>query len=252
MHQARMKEIFLSDAELDAAMQQLEDSIASRPPVSTRVITEEDEWNALWMNDSDAVDILRSFYPNLNWSWFLVRNRAGLTEGYPKIRFDQNCENVIYKLRDIEDFAEMYGQGKYQLKDIHKVTRKHFDSIPDKEYREVEMRGDTAEDVLGVRSEGDADALPLSREQAFILSGEIHDAAEIQKATGYAVTTLTYALRAAAQAGGTLDGKEVEAFIESAIAVAGRSYGNAISLFELSSAVSRRIGDGYTNRVTVD
>lgn len=117
-----MKEIFLSDAELDAVMQQFEDSIGLKPPVSAKAHTTDDDelikgmhigGSFGCMNNSHAVDILRALYPDTNWNWFLVRNRAGLTEGYPTIRFDQNCENVVYKPIDIEDFAEMYGDGKY-------------------------------------------------------------------------------------------------------------------------------------------
>lgn len=135
---------------------------------------------------------------------------------------------------------------------IRKVACKVFESIPDEEYREVEKRGDTAEDALGVRSAGAADALRLSYEQAGNLSYEIHEAAKIQKAAAYAVTRFTYALQAVAEAGQTLDKKELEAFVSNAIEVAGRSYDNATRLFRLSMAVDRRKGNGYTDRVTVD
>lgn len=252
MQQAPMKEIFLSDAEPDAAMQKLEDSVALKPQVNSWFIDDEKDLNGMWMENSHAVDILGELYPHMNWTWFLVRNRAGVTDGHPKIRFDQNCESISYKFRDIADFAEMYGEGKYSLSHIRKVSVNYFRLLAEPEYRIVEMRGDTEEDVIGVRSEGDADAMRLSEKQASILGSEIRVAAEIQKETGYALTTLTYALRAAAQTGCTLDDKEVEAFIESALEVVIRSLDNATRLFRLSMAVNRRKGNGYTDTVTVD
>lgn len=195
-----------------------------------------------------AVNILQMLFPETNWDLFLAKNRHGLTDGYPVIPYDHNCEIICYELEKLHQFAYRFGAGRYSEERIQEISKKYLDDL-DCTFElksllndlETQLAADEGGDELGVRHEGDSDALILSSNEYANLCMKLSAIMEEQDRSRDALTTLAFSFRALAALNGNVRDDDVEAIANVALDHAARVVANSNELLALVGALDRRV-----------
>jgi hypothetical protein len=196
------------------------------------------------VTNDHAVNVLRALYPSQNWTWFLAKNRHGLTDGYPKIPFDLNSEEIVYDVRDIHDFAEQFGNGKYSVEQIRHISDDYFETCnPQSPMTELSsiLNDDDGEDQLGELGQGGTEALALSAREYALLVVALYEIKKQQLSSASALTVLAFSLRAAATDQKNIGAHEIEAVANVATEQASCAVDNAQSVIDIVNALERRL-----------